>query len=253
MDGWIKLNRSIQSHWMWQDEPFDKARAFIDLILLANFEDKKTVYKGEIIVCKRGDVNLSINQLAERWKWSRHKVSDFLNLLEKDKMVEQKRTTTRTVITIVNYGVYQDSSCDEGQPTDNLTDNKRTSKGQLTDTTKNIKNDKNIKEISPKGDTKKKSEAQFVPPTVDEVRAYCKEMGYGFDPEYFVAYHTSKGWVVGNKKMKSWKSACTTFEINRKKWEGEKNGNTTGNTTSYEDECRESEQKYKNYFAKYHF
>ena len=138
-DGWIKLHRSIQDHWIWKDEPYDKARAFIDLLLLANYEDKKTLYKGEIIECKRGSVNLSINHLAERWNWSRHKVSDFLNALERDGMLEQKRTSHRTVLTVLNYSLYQ--GCE-----DNKKDNKRTTKGQQADTTKKEKKEK--KEIS---------------------------------------------------------------------------------------------------------
>lgn len=105
--GYILLNRSIQDHWLWNDEPYDKARAFIDLIFLANYEDKKAKLGSQIVVCKRGDVNLSIKYLAKRWGWSRHKVSDFLDLLEKDSIIVQKRTPSRTVISIVKYDVYQ--------------------------------------------------------------------------------------------------------------------------------------------------
>lgn len=90
MEGYICLSRRIQEHWLWKDEPYDKARAWIDLLLLANWEDKKTVLNGKIIICKRGDVNVSIKFLAEKWSWSRHKVSDFLNLLETDNMIIQK-------------------------------------------------------------------------------------------------------------------------------------------------------------------
>lgn len=139
-DGWIRLHRSIQDHWMWKDEPYDKARAWIDLIMLANYEDKKTCYKGEIIICKRGDVNLSVAFLAERWCWSRHKVSDFLDALEKDGMVEQKRTVHRTTITIVNYRLYQDYE-------DSSKDSKRTVKGHQADITNKDNKDKNKEKI----------------------------------------------------------------------------------------------------------
>ena len=138
-DGWIRLHRSIQEHWIWEDEPYDKARAFIDLLLLANYEDKKLLYKGEVIECKRGDVNLSISVLADRWHWSRHKVSDFLNALQRDGMISQKRTVHRTVISIVNYSVYQ--GCEDSKK-----DNKRTVKGQQKDITN--KDNKENKEIN---------------------------------------------------------------------------------------------------------
>ena len=106
--GWIPVNRQIQEHWLWKDKPFSKGHAWIDLIMLANYEDKKMPYKGEIITCERGTVNLSITLLANRWGWSRHKARDFLKLLEADGMVTVNATTNRTTITIENYALYND-------------------------------------------------------------------------------------------------------------------------------------------------
>ncbi|MBV1929820.1 MAG: hypothetical protein KUG81_09965 [Gammaproteobacteria bacterium] len=57
----------------------------------------------------------------------------------------------------------------------------------------------------------KKKVAKFVKPTVDDVRGYCMEKGYTFDPEAFVANYESKGWLINKTKMKSWKAACTTW------------------------------------------
>lgn len=53
---------------------------------------------------------------------------------------------------------------------------------------------------------------RFTPPSVDEVREYCSEKGYTFDPEAFVAFYESKGWKVGRNPMKSWQAACTTWQ-----------------------------------------
>ena len=59
---------------------------------------------------------------------------------------------------------------------------------------------------------------RFVPPTVDEVRAYCKERGNGVDPQRFVDYYSSNGWMVGKSKMKDWKAAVRTWEQRDSKW-----------------------------------
>lgn len=59
----------------------------------------------------------------------------------------------------------------------------------------------------------------FTPPTVDEVRAYCNERRNGIDPEEFVSFYESKGWMIGRNKMKNWKSAIITWEKNRKQRE----------------------------------
>lgn len=59
------------------------------------------------------------------------------------------------------------------------------------------------------GGTKAK---RFIPPTVDEVAAYCQERGNGLDPEAFVDFYASKGWMVGKNPMKDWKAAVRTWE-----------------------------------------
>ena len=41
---------------------------------------------------------------------------------------------------------------------------------------------------------------------------YCKEKGYHVDPEIFMAYYDSKGWVVGKGPMKSWTRAVAYWE-----------------------------------------
>ena len=113
--GWVPVKRQIQEHWLWKDKPFSQGQAWIDLIMLANYEDKKMPYKGEIITCERGTVNLSISYLANRWGWSRHKTRDFLNLLESDGMVTVSATTNRTTITVENYSFYNDVPTTKGQ------------------------------------------------------------------------------------------------------------------------------------------
>lgn len=61
---------------------------------------------------------------------------------------------------------------------------------------------------SPEGAPKKR----FVPPSVDEVRAYCQERGNGIDPQGFVDFYAARGWVVGKTPMKDWKAAVRTWE-----------------------------------------
>lgn len=73
---------------------------------------------------------------------------------------------------------------------------------------------------------------RFVPPTVDEVRAYCKERGNNIDAESFVDYYTSTGWLVGKKPMKDWKASVRTWERNERKpanKTSEKRQDTSGN------------------------
>ena len=53
--------------------------------------------------------------------------------------------------------------------------------------------------------------SRFTPPTLQEVENYIKEKGYSVDAEAFIAFYDSNGGLVGKNKMKSWKSAVTTW------------------------------------------
>ena len=128
--GWISIHRKIQECFLWVDkEPFDRRSAWIDLLLSANHEDKKVMFDGKPIIVNRGDKLTSILALADRWHWSRHKVSNFLNVLESEQMIVQKRDNKKTLITIVNYEVYQTVFDAKGQQKDN----RRTTEGHQKD------------------------------------------------------------------------------------------------------------------------
>ena len=69
-----------------------------------------------------------------------------------------------------------------------------------------------IPDNKPDNDTDRVALKRFTPPTVDEVAAYCGERNNRIDPQTFVDFYASKGWVVGKSKMKDWKAAVRTWE-----------------------------------------
>lgn len=138
-NGWVCVHRSLLDHYLWEDKPFSKGQAWIDLVLLANHEDKKMLFDGQVITIKRGQHLTSIRKLAERWGWGRHKISIFLKLLENDKMANIKRDTHCTLITLVNYSVYQDLENEKGTRTGHGGD----TVGTRWDTNNNDNNDNN--------------------------------------------------------------------------------------------------------------
>lgn len=58
----------------------------------------------------------------------------------------------------------------------------------------------------------KKTPKRFIKPTLEEIKEYCQERNNGLDPEKFINYYESKGWVVGKSPMKDWKAAVRTWE-----------------------------------------
>lgn len=107
VEGWNKIYRSIQEHWLWTCEPFSRGQAWIDLLLMANHKEAKIMVNGNLEVVERGQRITSIRKLSDRWKWSTKKVTHFLDQLVKDKMIEYISDSSKTVVTIVNYDKYQ--------------------------------------------------------------------------------------------------------------------------------------------------
>lgn len=71
------------------------------------------------------------------------------------------------------------------------------------------------KEKPPKGGKKKAAVvAAFCPPTVEEVEAYARQMGYAeFNAAKFCAFYDSKGWMVGRNEMRDWRAAARGWEM----------------------------------------
>ena len=80
--------------------------------------------------------------------------------------------------------------------------------------------------------------AIFLPPTISEVKEYCEKRKNGINPEQFVNFYQSKGWMIGKNKMKDWKAAVRTWEIQNRK----NNGN---NQTSDNSKFRDSKNVYE--------
>ena len=74
----------------------------------------------------------------------------------------------------------------------------------------------------------------FVPPTVEEVAEYVAKRGSRIDPQGFLDFYASKGWLIGKTPMKDWKAACRNAEH----WERWNTPNTNRQavktTTDYE-------------------
>ncbi|GKX65617.1 hypothetical protein [Inconstantimicrobium mannanitabidum] len=141
-EGWIKLHRGITNNPLWTQDVFSRGQAWVDLLLMVNHEDKKILFDGGLVECKRGERILSIRHLSERWKWSRDKTKRFLDLLQSDGMITYKTDHKKTIVNVVNYSVYQDTIIQE-KP---VKSHRKATEKPLTDTNKNEKNEKNDKE-----------------------------------------------------------------------------------------------------------
>lgn len=212
--GYILLHRQIIDHPLYFAEPFSRIMAWIDLLLLANHATGYIYVRGNRIEVNRGQVGLSEDTLAQRWKWSRGKVRRFLNELENDQQIVQQKSRVKSLISVVNYDKYQ-----LGSTTDSTTD------GQQTDTNnKNKKNNKNIEGVPLPSPQRKKK--MFTPPSLDEVKAYATTRGRTDLTKRFFDYYHAGDWKDGNgKPVKNWKQKFITWENSPKAETQHKNQN----------------------------
>lgn len=111
MAGWIKIHRDIATHWIFQDEC--KFKWWIDLLLMASYEDNKQLVGDRLIEVKRGQMIVSLSFLSKRWGKAKGTILKFLELLESDHMIDRHTDRKVTILTICKYESYQEA---EKQP-----------------------------------------------------------------------------------------------------------------------------------------
>ena len=141
--GWISLYRTILDGWLWEDKPFARGQAWIDLLLQANHKDSKKLSKGELVEIKRGSLLTSDQILADRWGWSRKKVRAFLSMLEKEQMITLNRTKKGTSLSIKKYSFYQNGGTTEDTTEDTTEEQPRIQQRNTNNNDNNDNNDNN--------------------------------------------------------------------------------------------------------------
>lgn len=141
--GYIKLHRSILE-WEWWDD-LNTYRLFTYLLLTANFEEKK--WHG--ITIKRGQVLTSLDTLSKETGLSVGQIRRSLALLISTSEITSETTNQYRIISVCNYDAYQGEQQASDKQNSKQSDNQTTSERQTSDkqtaTTKEYKNDNNIR------------------------------------------------------------------------------------------------------------
>ena len=189
MNGWIRLDRAIQDNFLWQ-EP-EALKLWLYLLMAASLTDKATAFNGQMLNIKRGQLVFGLNAASARLNISVRRLRKYLNWFETDDMIDKQVTNKFSIISITNYSQYQDT----GKQASGKSQATATQRAATIQVTSNNK--------------------QSIPPTVEEVRAYCESRGNGIDPEMFIAFYEARGWKIGKERMKSWKACVVTWEKRR--------------------------------------
>jgi hypothetical protein len=140
LHGWIMLHRKILDNWVSQ-EP-EMLAVWIRILLEANHADTKRMFNGCHIEIKRGQLIFGLNAFSLKSGVSENKVRRYINLLEKDGMINRLKTNKYSLISIVNFDSYQGSDSQTTGET-HSNDSQTTSKPQHRNNDNNGNNDKN--------------------------------------------------------------------------------------------------------------
>lgn len=236
MSGFIKIHRKI-TKWEWYSNKNCRL-VFLHLIITVNHEAK--MWRGQKI--DRGQILTSPKNLALETGLSYQEIRTVLNNLQKSNEITIKATNKNTLITLVNYGVYQDQQradqranqhVNNEQKRKELTttkeEKKKEEKNNIKDTTSVVSKSPHLSENDLEVDSLKNEEVEkekvprkrkvFKPPEITEVIDHMESKGE-FQAETeankFWNHYDAKGWMIGKNKMQNWKSAASGW-LNRKK------------------------------------
>lgn len=211
MGGWVRLHRKLLSSSVFENEKLLKV--FIWCLLKASHKERDQVVGLNAIELTPGQFITGRKKAASELGLKESTTDNYLKALEKLNIISMKMNSKYRVVTIENWELYQskDEDIDSKVTADEQQiDNKVTAHKQQVDTNKNVKNVKK---------EKNNNICRFTPPTLEEIQLYCAERNNGIDPQRFIDFYSSKGWKVGNAKMKDWKAAIRTWENRNKKSE----------------------------------
>ena len=159
--GFVKLHRKILD-WEWYDDP-KTFKLFMHLILTVNI--KSSTWHG--IEIPAGSRVFSYRKLANELLFTEREIRTHLNRLIKTHTVTQYSTPNYSVITVVNWDLYQFNRHSERQTNDTQSDTRPTQQRHTTDN--RIRIYKNIRSKEDKEEYARARENPLSEPTFEEI------------------------------------------------------------------------------------
>ena len=172
--GWIR-NPKLWAFWTW-------------CLMKATHKEYTLIVGLQAVHLMPGQFVFGRRAAAKETGLSEQEIRTIIAFLVKAGNLTIKTTNKFSIITIINWPIYQ------GSDIDNQPANQPTTNQQLT-TNKNVK----------KNNT-------YRTPTLEEVTAYCNERKNGVDPQVWMNHYQAIGWMVGKNKMRDWKATVRTWE-----------------------------------------
>ena len=144
-EGWIKLHRCLKDKAIFDNEKLLKV--FIWCLLKATHKPHGQLVGRQKVLLQPGQFITGRNKAAMELNMAPSTAWEYLKLLETNNTINIKSNNKFSIVTIVNWMLYQMDDEISDNKSNNKPDNKSTTNQQQIDTNKNDKNDKNDKKI----------------------------------------------------------------------------------------------------------
>ncbi len=145
MAGWIKIHRTLEGHWIYEDNEY--LGAWAKLLMFVNHTPNPWLCKksGKLVPVARGQKATCWRSLCKLFGWGMFKTRRFMECLETDQMITLKAERHYSILTICKYNEYQDKEAEDGTQTNTHTERRQNADQQRSKKGKNDKNEKNDK------------------------------------------------------------------------------------------------------------
>jgi hypothetical protein len=249
MEGWIKLHRkTLENPIIMQDKEY--LAVWIFLLLNATHSEYDTMFQGQRITLKKGQLITGRKIISKKLDISESKVQRILKCFETEHQIEQQTTRQNRLVSILNWEMYQQHE----QQDEQQVNNKRTTSEQRVNTNKkdnNINNTKNAKNGINNRTTQNQETkihfAEFVSMTNAEYEKLVSTYGPNFVDQcikklddykgssgksYKSDYRAILSWVVDEIKKRQNKNSKGGIDDFKELMEEAKNEQSRNNTDS---------------------
>lgn len=211
---WIALNRKMLDNPIVTKDA-EYFAVWIWLLLNAAYRPCDVLFNGVRKTLKAGQLVTSKNQIASTLKIESTKVQRILTTLQNALQIEQQPCSKNRLITITNWGLYQNiepQCAPQNEP--QLHHECTTSAPPIEKKERNeelytlTRKSAGARESVPKGNV-----IGFEPPTFDEVKAFveAKELEH-VDAERFYNWFSASGWYRGKTRIVDWQAEALNRE-----------------------------------------
>lgn len=224
-------------------EPFCRRSAWAWLIEHAAYQEHDILVAGKLQLMARGQLYVSLRQVAKQWGWGHEKCRRFFQTLAECAMIDTSVETGQYLITICNYEKYQVSATNCETPGETAARQQRDS----SETHKNKRNEGNEGEVLPPpivpphangaSNGRRKPRQGFPADWQPDDRGVEFALGKGRDHEWIAResercrdHHRSKGNVFAdlNAAWRTWVLNAPSFERSPGLFQPGSGGSRTG-------------------------